>query len=83
MKYFVLVLLLLVAGPALASDLTDEVEAKCRVEYVDTGVYYTYCPKGSVAEAARTSHSNPKFMPYTRVACVKPVIVCTEEEVEE
>lgn len=76
-------MLLLLPGLVFASNLTDEVTAKCKVEMVDAGSYYGYCPMGSLVDAVRVNHSNTDFTPWTRVSCVKPVITCKEKEETE
>jgi len=75
----------------LAFDVAAHEEVKCEIELKSRGVYFRYCPAGTVLDATSTT-GNLSGGPYphlflrTEVRCVEPVIICekiVDSETEE
>lgn len=64
---------------------TVHAHESCKIELKPRGIYYRYCPPGTLMEANATWVNivgNSVFV-RDQIRCAEPVIVCDEEKVEE
>ena len=78
MKKVLLVAAMLLCLPAMANVLEGELE--CEVTLKPVGIYYTYCPRGSLMDAngTRVNHVGNSIFVTDQVRCVTPVVSCQE-----
>jgi len=77
MKSFLVMAALMFAGAGSAAEFESKIE--CSVHLKPVGIYYTYCPKGSLMDAngTRVSHVGNSIFVTDQVRCVTPEVVCT------
>jgi hypothetical protein len=61
-------------------------ETKCKLDLKPAGIYFTWCPAGTLATAVEALTIGQNHYARVRVQCVQPTVVCTdlrEKELEK
>jgi hypothetical protein len=78
MKKVLITALMLSCLPAMSNVLEGKLE--CEILLKPAGVYYTYCPRGTLMDAngTRVSHVGGSIFVTDQVRCVTPVVSCQQ-----
>lgn len=82
MKFLLLLVAMLFSLSVIAHEDTAKFDTVCEVELRHAGIWWTECPRGSIAVGSDARISSIPFV-NVRVKCVTPIIVCDTIELED